>query len=169
MEAKDAVSKVQLAELLNKNWLTHDAMWFSHCLREVGIEKTSRINKLAARSMAAVEVKRIMRLIGMQKIETFEDFQRFFLEGFELVRSDFMKFDYSFPGKNLLKWQTTQCFAYDGIKRLGVLDQYRCGILERIYGWLDGAGVGFRVAPDGNACLMHTAGKCLWEIRTDLA
>lgn len=31
------VNTAQLKEILNKNWMTHDGMWFYHCLRECGI------------------------------------------------------------------------------------------------------------------------------------
>ena len=34
------LEKNELKELLNKNWMTHDAMWFYNCLQECGIEKT---------------------------------------------------------------------------------------------------------------------------------
>jgi hypothetical protein len=43
----------QLKELLNKGWMTHDAMWFYNCLQEVGIEKTNKINRAAVKMMAA--------------------------------------------------------------------------------------------------------------------
>ena len=41
----------ELKELLIKGWMTHDGMWFYHCLQECGIEKTNRINKAAIRAM----------------------------------------------------------------------------------------------------------------------
>jgi len=28
------LEKKELKELLNKNWMTHDAMWFYNCLQE---------------------------------------------------------------------------------------------------------------------------------------
>lgn len=168
MTTIDTVSKEQLAELLSKNWMTHDAMWFMYCLQEIGIEKTNRINRQAVRSMAGIEAKRIMKLIGLERVATFTDLKRFFSEGFEMIRPRFMKFRYSFPEKNLFLWETTHCFAYDGIKKMGVLDEYECGIMERVYGGLDATGVKFIATPDTSACLMHTTGICRREIRTDL-
>ena len=43
--AKDIQQK-EIVDLLNKCWMTHDGMWFFHCLQENGIEITNRINKL---------------------------------------------------------------------------------------------------------------------------
>ena len=36
----ELISKQDLKELLSKNWLTHDAMWFALTLETVGISKT---------------------------------------------------------------------------------------------------------------------------------
>lgn len=33
------LQKNELKELLNKGWMTHDAMWFYNCLQEFGIER----------------------------------------------------------------------------------------------------------------------------------
>jgi hypothetical protein len=33
----NSLSKNQLKEIINKNWMTHDAMWFYNCLQEFGI------------------------------------------------------------------------------------------------------------------------------------
>jgi len=53
----------QLKELLNKGWMTHDAMWFYNSYQEVGIEATNRINRAAVKAMAAIEIKRIAQAL----------------------------------------------------------------------------------------------------------
>jgi hypothetical protein len=45
------ISRGQLKEILTKNWMIHDAMWFYHCLNECGIETTNKINKAAIKYM----------------------------------------------------------------------------------------------------------------------
>ena len=50
------LEKKELKELLVKCWMTHDAMWFTHCLQECGIDKTSKINREAVKAVAAVEI-----------------------------------------------------------------------------------------------------------------
>jgi hypothetical protein len=54
-----------------------------------------------------------------------------------------------------------QCFAHGGIKRIGVIDQYKCGIYDRIDGWFEGLGLKFSVIPQINECLMHKGQKCI--------
>ena len=50
---KTPLETKELKELLIKCWMTHDAMWFYHCLQECGIEKTNRINRAAVKAVAA--------------------------------------------------------------------------------------------------------------------
>ena len=52
MNALETLNKGEIKELLSKGWITHDAMWFVHCLEEAGIEKTNKINKAAVKSMS---------------------------------------------------------------------------------------------------------------------
>jgi len=72
-----SLSKNELKEILNKNWMTHDAMWFYNCLQEFGIEKTNKINKAAVRDMAAIEINEskrplvLGRLIPLMSLKAF--------------------------------------------------------------------------------------------------
>ena len=159
-----ALKKRELKEILIKNWMSHDAMWFYHCLQECGIERTNKINKAAIRSMAAIEIKRIQKAVGIDKVETFEDLKPLIDAAFHILTGDFMDFIYSFPSRNILHGEWKDCFAYNGVKRLGILDQYQCGILERIYGWFDGLGLKYSVSPKVEGCMMHTDGKCFRDI-----
>ena len=40
----------ELKQLLIKCWMTHDAMWFRHCVEVCGIEKTNRMSESSTRS-----------------------------------------------------------------------------------------------------------------------
>ena len=44
-----------------------------------------------------------------------------------------------------------------------VIDQYQCGIFERVKGWLDGLGVEYTITPEVEGCMMHTDGQCFRE------
>ena len=168
MSTADRISIEDLRELLNKGWMTHDAMWFYHCVQEVGIEKTNKINRAAVRSMAMIEVKRMKKFIGLEKVESYDDLQRLFQDGFEVIKPDFMKFSCTFPGDNIVRWETEQCFAYDGVKGLGLIDQYECGIIDRTYGWLDGLDLQYSVTPELNGCLLNSDGKCVREMKVEI-
>ena len=161
----NTLSKEDLKEILNKNWMTHDAMWFYNCLQEFGIVKTNKINKAAIRSMAAIEIKRIQKVFGIEQINTFDEFKSFFDTAMEIATGRFMKYKYSMVDKNLMQGQWDSCFAYEGVKALGVIDRYECGVMLRIDTWLKTLGIKFEVQPQVNGCIMHTNGKCLFLYR----
>jgi hypothetical protein len=158
--------KDELKELLIKGWMTHDAMWFYHCLQECGIEKTNRINKAAIRAMSAIEIKRIQRAAGVGALDTFDAFKRFFEITMQIVKGEFMEFTYSMPAENRMhsEWRGS-CFAYEGVKALGVIDRYECGIMLRIETWLDTLGIKYEVEPKVTGCMMHTDGRCFRDYR----
>jgi hypothetical protein len=155
-----AVEGRELKELLIKNWMTHDAMWLYHCAREFGMEKTNVINKASVRSMGVIEGKRLKKALGVEQIETFEQFRDFFSGAMRTVLADFMDTDFTFPGHNRVHGEWNRCFAYEGLKKFGMIDQYRCGIMDRIEGWLDGLGIAYTVIPQIDGCMMHTEGRC---------
>ncbi len=159
------LEKEALKELLNKNWMTHDAMWFYHCLEEFGIERTNRINKAAIRSLAAIEIKRYQKALGISRLESFDELVHFFLAAMEIVSGKFMEYSFSFPERNRIHAEWESCFAHEGMKRLGVVDRYECGIMFRIETWFDVLGIKFEVEPKVTGCMMHTDGQCYRDYR----
>ncbi len=155
------LSDKEIKELLIKCWMTHDGMWFLHCLRKTGIEKTNKINKAASHGLGLIEVKRFKKVFGIEEIKSFNELKDFVDKVFEIVKAEFMKFSYDFSEHNVFRFEMLQCFAHDGIKRIGVIDQYICGIYDRIEGWFEGLGLKFSVSPQIIGCLMHEGQKCI--------
>lgn len=165
------IDKKELRNLLTKGWMTHDAMWLFHTLQECGMETANRINSAAIKSMSAIEIQRIKKAMGLPKdyrVETFDQLVEIMEGAFELVKGDFMKFAFSMPAKNVTRWQWDACFAHEGVTALGAIDQYQCGIMLRIEGWLKGLGVSYKLNPEIDGCLMHRNGECKGEIVFDL-
>lgn len=157
---KVPLEKKELKELLNKCWMTHDAMWFFNCLQECGIEKTNKINRAAVKAMAAVEIKRLKKAVGVDNFETFGEFWDFFQVAMATLSGDFMKYSFVSKDTNSIRGTWHQCFAHDGIKALGVIDKYECGIMDRVESWFDSLGIKYEVEPKVIGCMMHTAGEC---------
>jgi hypothetical protein len=161
------LEKMELKELLIKNWMTHDGMWFYHCLKEFGVEKTNALNLAAIQSLSDIEVPRISKALGIEKdaIKTFEKLKEAFSSLFCVVKGDFMEFKYDFPADNCLKWEMERCFAYEGMKRMGVIDRYKCGVIYRIQCWMAVLGLNCRFDPPVGLCLWPKTGQCAGEIR----
>ncbi len=160
-----SLSKDEIKELVSKNWITHDAMWFYHCMQEFGIEKANQINKAAIRDMSAIEIRRIRKAAGAQEIDTFDTFTAFIRQAMDIATGKFMKYTYSTPAHNRIRVEWESCFAYEGMKALGVADRYECGVMLRINIWLDTLGIRYEVTPRVTGCMMHTDGKCFRDYR----
>jgi hypothetical protein len=165
-------SKEELKELLSKCWMTHDGMWFFHCLQALGIEQTNELNLGAIRGLAGIEIKRICRLLKMDelKIESFAALQTFLDDMNKLFMPEFMRFQCEYPEKNRMRvaYAPGKCFAYVGIKRIGAIDGYRCGVFYRLECWFRELGISFSVTPEVTGCMMHTDGICFREYHFDL-
>ena len=153
----------EMADLLKKSWMTHDALWFRSCLEACGIEKTNQINRAAIYGAAKIEVKRLARRLGVEQIASFDALGDFIQQATAIIQADFMQFTCEAPRPNVLRWEMHRCFAYEGVSRLGVIDRYQCGIFERLKGWLDGLGVAYAITPEGDDCMMHREGRCFRE------
>ena len=155
----------ELKELLNKGWMTHDAMWFYNCLQECGIEQTNKINLAAIRAMSAIEIKRMQKALGLGNPQSFAEFTSLMEQCMSIATGDFMKYTMSIPEQNVMHGEWKSCFAYDGIRALGVIDRYQCGIMLRIETWLDTMGLKWEVEPKITGCMMHTHGQCFRNYR----
>ena len=59
------------------------------------------------------------------------------------------------------------CFAYNGVSMLGVVDEYECGVLFRIKCWLEELGISYEMEPDINLCVMPESGVCRGKFKVD--
>jgi len=170
----DRIEKTDVRDLLGKGWLTHDGMWFYHTFQEFGIERANALNKAAIKSLAPIEMERAKRVLGINKerFDTFDEFMDFMLSALELTMPDsvFKKIHFRSPSRDLIHWdwENGQCFAYKGMKQIGTIDRYRCGVMYRIECWLEALGITYTMHPRIEGCLMHEKGICEGEIRVFL-
>jgi hypothetical protein len=167
MRKAESLSQKETINFLNKCWMTHDGMWFSHCLQELGIEMTNKLNKAAIKSLSSIEIARMKKALGFNEpIENFDDFKMFFDEASHLVISDFMGGKFTYPEANKIAWSFTdgKCFANAGVSMLGAIENYECGVLYRVKCWLDELGIKHRFSPEIGKCHLHVSGSCSGEI-----
>ena len=110
-----------------------------------------------------MEIERIKKALGAEKqIENFQELKDFFIATSHLFIPAFMNITISFPNENMLHWEFEpgNCFAYKGIKRIGAIAEYECGVIYRLACWFDSLGTKYNVAPHVRRCLMLDSGVC---------
>ena len=174
MGVLDRIEKAEIRDLLGKGWLTHDGMWFYHTCRAFGIERTNALNKAAIKSLAPIEIERAKRVLGMDKesVDNFDELMGFLLATLELTLPDsvFKKFHFCSPSRDLIHWdwESGQCFAYKGMKQIGMIAGYHYGVIYRIECWLEALGVRYLMQTRIEGCLMNEKGICEGEIQVFL-
>ena len=174
MSVLDKIAKEEIRDLLGKGWLTHDGMWFLHTYQTLGIETANQLNRAAIQSLAPVEVKRVKRILGIdaEEIMHFDALKAYMHDALEITlpESVFGKLQFSSPGKNILHWEWAkgECFAYKSLKAMGIIDEYRCGVMYRIECWLAALRIDFKMHPRPDRCLMHATGTCFGDIHINL-
>jgi hypothetical protein len=162
-----SMGKDELKELLIKCWMSHDAMWFYHCVQNLGIEKANELNLASIRSLSEIEVPRMTKALGLKKerIQSFKDIKEVIDGLFSIVKGNFMQSKFSFPSENCMHWEMQRCFAYEGVKRMGMIDQYRCGIIYRVKCWIDVLGLNHSITIPVDFCMMHSIGRCSGDFK----
>jgi hypothetical protein len=165
MNKIDTAEKKEIREFFCKNWMTHDGLWFALTVDEIGIEKTNTINTNGIRMMAEIEIKRLMKMFnsGNESFNSYTEFKKFISNAIDFVRPDFMKFDYSFNESSVLQIDLKTCWAYEGVKKLGFIEQYECAVIVRLKSWFDYLKIGYSVSPEFKNCLMHENGLCSYR------
>jgi hypothetical protein len=166
MSLFDKLDKHELKELLVKCWMTHDGAWFYNVVKEYGIDAANKLNKGAIKNLSVLEMQRIRKALGMEKtkINSFEQLKKFIDDGFSILKGDFMKFQYTFPEENRMHWEMDTCFAFEGMKMIGVMQGYECGVIFRVCCWLDALGIKYELKPKITKCLLYSQKKCLGDI-----
>jgi hypothetical protein len=165
MRTLKSIKKEEIRDLLGKGWLTHDGVWFYQTAKEFGIDKANELNRAAIKSMSVLEVERLIRILGVeQPVESLDEVKKLMRNGMEITLpgSVFSRFHVTVNSRKVLQWEweDKECFAYKGMKRMGLLDGYECGVIYRIECWFENLGIKFNTHPTIGRCMMHEKGYC---------
>ena len=167
-EANELLRRLSPAEreaLLVKCWMSHDARWFMAVAREYGMEAANRANQTATHQIGEVEAQRLARALQLPPVKTVEDFMLageilIGLFGPDLIDYDIVKTD-----DDRYQVHVKRCFACDNATRVGVADEFECGVFSRVSGWLEGLGVEYEMTPPLGKCMKARGRECIYTLR----
>ena len=151
-------------DLLIKGWMSHDARWFMAVAEHFGIEAASRLNQIVARELGRVEMRRFMKALTLSQPKDLEEYLTFNKAAFALYGSGLAEYDIKALDHQSYEIHLKRCFAYENIVRAGIKDQYECGILARIQGWIDAQGLEHELVPPLGKCMMVSGKECHYTI-----
>jgi hypothetical protein len=162
-----SLNKSQLRDLLLKNWMTHDALWYGEVALKWGMGAASPMNLRVCRKLGRIEYKRLISMLDKSPPANMNEYRELFELGRQVFVPDFISFDIDYPADNIQKFHVTECFAYRGMEKAGLLPEYECGIFERIFGWLDAMNLTYTATPDLSRCLKYKGKKCMVTVQFD--
>jgi len=161
----DSLSFEMEKDLLIKGWMSHDARWFMAVAEHFGMDSANRLNQLVCRELGRVEMKRYMKTLALSPPEDLEEYLTLKREVFALYGSGLAEYDIKTIDHRSYEIHLKRCFAYENIVRAGIKDQYECGILARIQGWIDAQGLEHELIPPLSKCMMVLGKECVYTIR----
>jgi hypothetical protein len=159
------VNQKQMRDILLKNWMTHDALWYTEVAHNFGMADASPMNLRVCRKLGQIECKRLMKQVDVSAPRNMVDFRQLFELAECIFVPDFMTFRVDYPGGDIQRVHVLDCFAYNGMLKAGLVSEYECGIFERIEGWFDAMGLAYRRSPDLSRCLKHQGKACVVTIQ----
>ena len=151
-------------DLLIKGWMSHDARWFTAVREHFGIEAANRLNQTVCRELGRVEMKRLMKSLGLSQPKDLEEYLHFNKAAISLYGPDLVEYEIKIIDHQSYKMHLKRCFAYENIVKAGIKDQYECGILARIQGWIDAQGLGHELTPTLGKCMKVLGGECCYTV-----
>lgn len=118
------------------------------------------MNLRVCRKLGRIEFKRLMNGVHASPPKSFEAYLEWFELGKEVFVPEFITIEAECPGRSPQAFNVSECFAHEGMKNLGVLAGYECGILERIEGWFDAMELSYTRTPGLSRCLKFKGEEC---------
>ena len=158
--ASGKIDKEQLRDILIKNWMTHDALWYGEVAAKFGMAEASPMNLRVCRKLGQIECGRLMKMVEAPPPTGIEEYQELFELGKQVFFPEFVSVKIDYPGNDSQVFQFLDCFAHRGMKKTGHLPDYECGIFERIEGWFDAMELKYTRTPDLCRCLKFKGKEC---------
>ncbi len=151
-------------DLLIKGWMSHDARWFMAVAEHFGIKAANRLNQIVARELGRVEMKRFMKSLNLSSPKKMDEYLGIKEAVISLYGPDLIEYEIKVLDDRSYEMHLKRCFAYENIVKAGIKDQYECGILARIQGWIDALGLEHELTPSLGKCMKVLGKECSYTI-----
>ena len=152
-------------DLLIKAWMSHDARWFMAVAEYFGIEAANRLNQMVTRELGRVEMKRFMKALNLSPSRNMEEYLNLKKAALSMFGRDLVDYEIKILDHQSYEMHFKRCFAHENIVRAGIKDQYECGILSRLQGWIDAQGLEHDLTPPLGKCMKVLGRECFYKIR----
>lgn len=162
-----SLTATEREELLRRSWMATDGLWFYQTAQSSGMDGANQANIQVVQEFGRQEMRRLMRSLGIEKVETLEQYQLLFRTAVDLYLGSLFEAEETFEGESH-RMQVKTCFAYKGVKKAGIEQVYHCGPGERLTGWLQAMELPSELDPGVGLCQMAHTGSCSYRLKVSL-
>ncbi len=166
IEEVPELSAVQRENLLRRSWMTNDGLWFYQAFVNYGPDVANSWNTSVVREFGRLEMRRLLRALGIHRVSSPAQYYRVFLLAVELYVGDLFDFEDTFDGTTH-EIRVKSCFAFTGVSKAGVAHVYHCGPFERVVGWFEALRLPVKISPEVGACQMAHCGECRYTLSVE--
>jgi len=152
-------------DLLVKGWMSHDARWFMAVAEHFGMNAANRLNQIVCREIGRVEMKRFMKSLTLSPPKDMDEYLSLKKAAISLYGPDLIEYEIKILDAQSYEMHLKRCSAYENVMKVGIKDQYECGILARLEGWIDAQGLDHELIPSLGKCMMVLGKECCYTIR----
>ena len=160
----DRLSVEKEKDLLIKGWMSHDARWFMAVAEHFGIDAANRLNQMVARELGRVEFKRFMKALNLSSPKNMDEYVDLKNAAISMYGPDLIEYEIKIIDHQSYEMHLIRCFAYENIVKAGIKDEYECGILSRIQGWIDAVGLEHQLSPPLSKCMKVLGKECSYKV-----
>jgi hypothetical protein len=139
MNAYHALTDEQEKDVLRKCWYSHDARWYMAVAQEFGLEVANRLNREVVRAQGKVETWRLMKALGISRINGVEEMIRFIKTGVRLIIGPLMELEIRALDDRSYEETVHRCFVHENVVKAGVGESYICAAFDRLQGFHEAA------------------------------
>ena len=163
--ASKTLTREELRDILLRNWMTHDSLWYGEVASKFGMSEASPMNLRVCRSLGRIEYHRLMKMVGASPPRDMAEYRELFELGKQVFFPNFTEIRIKYPGSDSQVFHVLDCFAHKGMDKAGLLPDYQCGIFERIEGWFEAMGLTYTRTPDLSRCLKFKGEECTITVK----
>ncbi|OGP72102.1 MAG: hypothetical protein A2W09_02185 [Deltaproteobacteria bacterium RBG_16_50_11] len=152
-------------DLLIKGWMSHDARWFMAVAERFGIEEANRLNQKVCRELGQVEMRRFMKALNLPLPKNIEQHLSINKAAISLYGPDLIEYEIKVLDRPSYEMHIKRCFAHENVVKAGIKDQYECGILARVQGWMDAQGLEHELTPTLGRCMKVLGKECCYILK----
>jgi len=152
------ISEETRTEMLERNWLSHDARWQMAVVESLGWDVGNQLNQKVARDEGKTIMLRCMKVLGISRVVNIQEFRDVMAAIRDLNWSKVMKLNLKCLSETSILFEITNCITYNNIVKANATDKYECGCFALRSGFCDA--LKLEVSQECKKCLMKGDDKC---------